>query len=111
MRVIVRADMRTTSEIINEMNQVAKLRHSHNNLYNEGFRDGFNPHEDRLTELRNELFEAQKAESPLTKDLDGERAWFNAQKFTAKDVAKARAACLARGYSLADLQAAAKAAK
>ncbi|MGB4114548.1 MAG: hypothetical protein WBK15_16075 [Yoonia sp.] len=67
--------------------------------------------ESEIEALSAELQEARAAISPLTLDLAAERAWFNAQGFTGRDLAAANTACIARGYSLSDLQAATKAAK
>jgi hypothetical protein len=61
-----------------------------------------------IERLSDELIAADRAQSPLVRDLAGERTWFNAQGFTGADLARANAACLARGYSLADLQTACK---
>ena len=100
--------MRTTTEITTEMQAQGKLRDQYNMTNNEGATDGYNPHEDRLGELSDELATARKNESPLTNDLQGEREWFNSQGFTGQDIQKANQSCLARGYSLSELQAACK---
>ena len=101
--------MRTTKEIIKEMQELGRLRDQHNETYNEGAIDGFNPHEERLAKLSEEFDAARQAESPLTNNLAGEREWFNSQGFTGAELKKANAACKVRGYSLAELQSAAKA--
>lgn len=99
--------MRTKDQIIEDMKSEGVKRDRYNAINNEGATDGYNPHEDRLSELSEEL-QALPDDGPLTTDLAGERAWFNAQGFTGADLQKANKACLARGYSLAALQAAAK---
>ncbi len=102
---------RTEKEIVTEMQSEGRRRDEWNRQQNEGASDGYNPHEDNLSKLSDELREVRAANSPLNLDLPGERAAFLSQKFTGKDLQKANAWCLDRGYSLADLQAAAKAAK
>ena len=64
-----------------------------------------------ITRLAVELVAAQAAASPLLTNLAQEKAWFNAQGFTGKNLAAANAACQKRGYSLSDLQAACKSSK
>lgn len=100
--------MRTKEQIVAELKAEGILRDNYNNL-NEGAPDGYNPHEDRLTHLSEELIRIEKEQSPLTSDLAGERAWFNAQGFTGAELQRANTACLERGYSLSELQAAVKA--
>ena len=81
-------------------------RAAYNSFENEGATDGFNPYEDEIAEKAEALMKEEKAKSPLLSDLAVEREWFNASKFTSAAVANT--ACLKRGYSLADLQAAVK---
>ena len=81
-------------------------RNRFNRVNNEGATDGYNPFEARIADMASQLIEIEKAESPLVSDLAGEKKWFNAQRYTGADLQKANADCLARGYSLADLQAA-----
>jgi hypothetical protein len=102
--------MRTQADIIKDMQAEAQLRDRYNTVQNEGARDGFNPHENRLGKLSAELAEVQKAESPLAtrEGIQIQREWAAAQKWTANDLQAANKACLARGYSLAELQAAIK---
>jgi len=101
--------MRTQHDITTEMQAEGKLRDQYNRVNNEGATDGYNPHEDRLGELSDELAAARENESPLKNDLQGERDWFNSQGFTGQDLQKANQACIDRGYSLAELQSACKA--
>lgn len=68
----------------------------------------YNHYDNKIAALAEKLVDLEKAESPLVNNLQAERAWFNAQGFTAKDLQKANAACLKRGYSLAELQNAVK---
>ena len=74
---------------------------------------GYNPYEseiEQLSEQLSALTAAGKKAILSGESLSAERAWFNSQGFGGRDLAAANTACLARGYSLADLQAAAKAA-
>jgi len=100
--------MRTQADIIQDMQAEGKRRDQYNRVNNEGANDGYNPHEDSLATLSDELAAARENASPLKNDLPGEREWFNAQGFTGQDLQAANQACLARGYSLAELQAACK---
>ena len=100
--------MRTKAEIIKDMQSESIKRNSWNAINNESATDGYNPHDDTLDKLGKELDAANLRESPLTLNLAAERAWFNAQGFTGADLQRANQACLARGYSLAELQRAAK---
>ena len=103
--------MKTESNIINKLKAEGILRDQYNRRMNEGATDGYNPHEDKIAQLSEELYVIQSARCPLKLDLAGEKAWFNSQGFTAADLQSANNACESRGYSLADLQAACKAAK
>lgn len=101
--------MRTIEEITTDLKAATIRRDTFRAVQNEnggGYID-----ESEIERLGAELIAAEKAASPLVRDLAAERAWFNAQEFTGADLAKANSACLARGYSLAELQAACKGAK
>jgi hypothetical protein len=98
---------RTITEIESDLKSAATKRAQFRAVHNEG--QGGYINEREIEALTAELTAARNAASPLKMDLAGERAWFNAQGF--RSPADANKACLARGYSLADLQAAAKAAK
>jgi hypothetical protein len=100
---------RTISEIEADLKQAASKVNHFRKVINEG--QGGYVDESSVEDLTQELHAALAACSPLTLDLAGERAWFNGQKFTGKDLAAANKACLSRGYSLAELQAANKASK
>ena len=100
---------RTINEIKSELEAAVKERNNFRAIANEG--QGGYIDDTKIERLSAELRDAEKADCPLKRDLTGERAWFNAQGFTGKDLAAANKACLARGYSLADLQAACKASK
>lgn len=90
------------------MQSVGKLRDRYNAVHNESSLGNYNPHEDRLAELGEELEVAMRAESPLStrEGIQREREWAKGQNWG--DLQKAQKACLARGYSLADLQSAIK---
>ena len=98
--------MRTIEEIKKDLAAATTKRNNFRATINEG-QDGYLDESD-IERLSAELIAAERAQSPLVRDLAGERAWFNAQGFTGADLARANAACLARGYSLADLQTACK---
>ncbi len=101
--------MRTVSEIQDEMISEGKKRDDYNNLYNEGATDGYNPHEDRLAELSQELLKSSQNESDKewTKEVTNERRdWFNAQGF--KTPIEALKGCRAKGFEISDLQTYAK---
>ena len=100
---------RTVSEIEADLKAAGIKRDNFRRVINEG--QGGYVDESEIERLAAELTAAQKAASPLVRDLAGEKAWFNGQGFTGRDLAAANKACLARGYSFADLQAACKAAK
>lgn len=99
---------RTVSEIAADLKAAGVKRDNFRNLVNEG--QGGYLDESHIEALSKELIAASIAACPLTRDLAGERTWFQRQGFTVRDLAAANKACLARGYSLADLQAACKAA-
>ena len=98
--------MRTIEEIKKDLQAATARRDNFCATINEG--QGGYLDESDIERLSAELIAAERAQSPLVRDLAGERAWFNAQGFTGADLARANSACLARGYSLADLQAACK---
>ncbi|MEI8293006.1 MAG: hypothetical protein WCG66_03645 [bacterium] len=98
--------MRTIEEIKKDLQAATARRDSFRATINEG--QGGYVHETEIERLSAELITAERAQSPLVRDLAGERAWFNAQGFTGSDLARANAACIARGYSLSDLQSACK---
>lgn len=100
---------RTVSGIEADLKAAGIKRDNFRRVINEG--QGGYVDESEIEALSAELHVARKAVCPLTLDLAGERAWFNGQGFTGKDLVAANKACLARGYSLAELQAASKAAK
>ncbi len=101
---------RTVSDIEADLIAAGIKRDNYRRIHNEG--QGGYVDESEIEALSAELAAARKASSPLTLDLAGERAWFNAQGFVApRDLQAANNACNKRGYSLAELQAACKAAK
>ena len=90
---------------------INRAKYAATNLENGG---GYNPYETEIENLSEQLriiTDATKSTILSGDSLTAERAWFRAQGFTAASLREANAACLARGYSLSDLQAAAKAAK
>ena len=95
--------MRTSTEINEDIAEVAKKFRAYKNLQNEGGY-GFNPYEIEIEKLCEERYEADENESPLkTKaGFEAEKIWFNAQAFSAANVA--HKACQERGYSLTELQ-------
>ena len=101
--------MRTIEEIKKDLKAATIRRDNFRAVINEN--SGGYIDETKIEHLSAELIAAETAASPIARDLAAERAWFNAQGFTGADLAKANAACLSRGYSLADLQAACKAVK
>jgi hypothetical protein len=66
--------------------------------------------ETEIEALTAELRAAQSAASPLAtrEGIQAQREWAKSQNWTGADLAAANAACLARGFSLSDLQAAIK---
>jgi hypothetical protein len=102
-------NQRSVSEIEAELRAARIKRDNFRRVINEG--QGGYVDETEIEKLSAELQSAKAAASPLATDLAAERAWFNGQGFTGRDLAAANKACLARGYSLADLQAACKAAR
>ena len=100
---------RPVAEIEADLRAAKIKRDNFRAVINEG--QGGYINESEIEALSVELAESRKASCPLTIDLAAEKAWFNGQGYTGKDLAAANAACLKRGYSLSDLQAACKAAK
>lgn len=98
---------RSITTIESELKAATAKRAQFRSTINEG-QSGY-VDESEIERLSAEIQAAKSAASPLVSDLAGEKAWFNGQGF--RDPAAANAACLKRGYSLADLQAACKAAK
>jgi hypothetical protein len=98
--------MKTIQELKKDLNVATAKRANVRATINEG--QGGYVNETEIERLSDELIAAERAQSPLVRDLAGERTWFNSQGFTSADLARANAACLARGYSLADLQTACK---
>jgi len=102
----------TTARNINEIKvdiaTATATRAQYRALHNEG--QGGYSDDKQIEALAAELIEAQKAASPLAtrEGIESEREWARSQSWTAKDMASANNACLARGYSLSDLQAAIK---
>lgn len=101
--------MSTVSQIESDLKAAGIKRDNFCRVINEG--QGGYVDESKIEALTVDYHTARKAVCPLTLDLAGERAWFNAQGFTGKDLAAANKACIARGYSLADLQASVKSSK
>jgi hypothetical protein len=102
----------TTSRNINEIKAdlaiATTTRAQYRALHNEG-KSGYS--DDKQIELLTvELLAAEKAASPLATraGIEAAREWARSQSWTAKDLASANTACLARGYSLSELQAAIK---
>ena len=93
---------RTEDEINNDIKGVSKKMTAYSNMQNEGALDGYNPHIAELEALTAELHSAREAK--WTREyIEAERAWAKAQSF--RDATAANIACLARGYSLAELNA------
>lgn len=99
---------RTVSEIESDLKAAAAERAQFRAIHNEG--QGGYVDETAIERLTAELAAAKAAASPLStrEGIQAERAWAKTQAWTAKDLAAANKACLARGYSLSDLQAAIK---
>lgn len=100
---------RSITDIEADLKAAGIKRDNFRRVNNEG--QGGYVDESEIVALSAELQAAKAAVSPLALDLAAEKAWFNAQGFTGRDLQGANKACLARGYSLSDLQAACKAAK
>lgn len=98
---------RPIATIENDLRAATAKRDNYRQTINDG--QGGYVDESDIVRLADELTAAHYAASPLLRDLAGEKAWFNGQGF--RDPQRANKACLARGYSLAELQAASKAAK
>jgi hypothetical protein len=106
---------RSVKQIEADLVETRKAFDQYANVQFEGHSDPdnyyLNPHHKKIEALAAELAAAKDAQSPLKTNLAAEKAWFNAQGFTGADMQKAQKACLARGYTVSDLMAAAKAAK
>ena len=89
-----------------ELKTASVARQNWINIQNEGS-EGY-VDDSKIEELAAELTLAHAAASPLQSNLAAEKSWFNAQGFTRADLQKAQKACLARGYTVAELMAAAK---
>lgn len=99
---------RPITEIEADLKAAAAKRSAFRSTNNEG--QGGYVDEAEIERLAAELQAAQAAASPLStrEGIQAEREWAAAQKWTARDIQAANKACLARGYSLAELQAAIK---
>lgn len=99
---------RTTTEIEADLKAATAKRSAFRAVNNEG--QGGYVDETEIERLAAELTAAKAALSPLAtrEGIQAEREWAKGQGWTAANLAQANAACLARGYSLADLQAAIK---
>jgi hypothetical protein len=99
---------RTIAEITAELKKATADRAQYRALHNEG--QGGYANDKKIEQLSAELTAAEKAQSPLAtrEGIEAARAWAKTQNWTAKDMQSANNACLARGYSLAELQAAIK---
>lgn len=100
---------RSISEIEADLKATGIKRDNFRRVINEG--QGGYVDESEIEALSAELQAAKAAISPLATDLATEKAWFNSQGFTGRDLHAANKACLARGYSLSELQAACKTSK
>ena len=99
---------RSTSEITADLKSATAERAQYRALHNEG--QGGYATDKKIEQLAAELTAAVKAQSPLATitGIETARAWAKEQNWTAKDMQAANNACLARGYSLSELQAAIK---
>jgi hypothetical protein len=99
---------RTVSEIEADLKAAAAERAQFRAIHNEG--QGGYVDDSQIVRLTAELAAAKAAASPLAtrEGIAAAREWAKGQAWTAKDLAAANKACLARGYSLAELQAAIK---
>jgi hypothetical protein len=106
---------REIKEIEADLVEARKAFDQYSNVQFEGHSDPdnyyLNPHHKKIEALASELAAAKAACSPLKTNLAAEKAWFNSQGFTGADMQKAQKACLARGYTVSELMAAAKASK
>lgn len=100
---------RPITEIEADLKSAAAKRASFRATINES--QGGYVDDSEIERLSAELTAAKAALSPLStrEGIQAEREWAAAQKWTARDLQAANKACLARGYSLAELQAAIKA--
>lgn len=99
---------RSITAIESDLKAAAAKRAQFRATLNEG--QGGYVDESEIARLSAELQAAKAALSPLsTRDgIAAEREWAKAQGWTGNDLAAANKSCLARGYSLAELQAAIK---
>lgn len=99
---------RSITAIESDLRAATVKRNNFRAAINEG--QGGYVDESEINTLTDELHAAKAALSPLsTRDgIAAEREWAKSQGWTAKDAAAANKACLSRGYSLAELQAAIK---
>jgi hypothetical protein len=99
---------RPINQIESDLRTAGVARDNFRRLYNEG--QGGYVDETEIERLTAELRAARAAASPLAtrEGIQAEREWAKAKNWTSKDLQAANQACLARGYSLAELQAAIK---
>ena len=100
---------RTAAQIEADLKTAAINRSQYRAIYNEG--QGGYLDETEIERLTAELAAATTAASPLAtrEGIQAEREWAKGQGWTAANLSAANASCLARGYSLDELQAAIKA--
>ena len=99
---------RTTAQIEADLKSAAANCAAFRRTINEG--QGGYIDDTEIERLSAELVAAKAAASPLTtrEGIQAEREWAKGQGWTAANLAAANKACLARGYSLDELQAAIK---
>jgi hypothetical protein len=99
---------RATAQIEADLKAATAKRAQYRTLYNEG--QGGYLDDTEIERLVAELAAATAAASPLAtrEGIQAEREWAKGQGWTAANLAAANASCLARGYSLDELQAAIK---
>ncbi len=99
---------RPISEIEADLKSAGIKRDNFRRVINEG--QGGYVDESEIEHLAAELQAAKNAASPLAtrEGIEAAREWAKTQGWTANDLAEANKACLARGYSLAELQSAIK---
>ena len=99
---------RSITAIESDLKAAGIKRDNFRRVINEG--QGGYVDESEINQLTTELQAAKAAASPLAtrEGIESARGWAKAQGWTANDLASANKACLARGYSLAELQAAIK---
>jgi hypothetical protein len=101
-------NLRPITEIEADLKVAASARAAYRATINEG--QGGYVDESAIERLTAELEAAKAAGSPLAtrEGIQAEREWAKGQGWTGKDLQAANKACLARGYSVAELQAAIK---